>query len=261
MNIPSITPRVTALGLFGAVAVLTASCGGSSGSPAGGSAAGLPSTASVTIPKADRFEPFLLEIAQGGTVTFANQDADAHTVVSMPTDPVDFKLFVESGKSVKQTFSQPGIYGYYCDAHSDYDKTTGLIKAKKEADAYPISMYGIIVVAGDSLPLSTGKAKIVMPSADRFEPLAIAVKQGTQVTWANLDSDAHTVLTDPGESLQFKFVVPANGQASYTFDKPGMYPYFCDAHATWNGELKRVQARPGSSEYPAAMEGVVFVLA
>jgi len=260
MKILWITPRVSALALVGALAVLTASCGGSTGSPSSGSAAGLPGTATVTIPKADRFEPFLLEIAQGGTVTFTNQDADAHTVVSMPTDPVDFKLFVGSGTSVKQTFNQPGIYGYYCDAHSAYDRTTGLIKANKGADAYPISMYGIILVGGDSLPLFAGKAKIVMPSADRFDPLAIAVKQGTQVTWTNLDTDAHTVLTDPGESLQFKFVVPGDGHTSFTFDHAGMYPYFCDAHATWNSELKRVQARPGSSEYPAAMEGVVFVL-
>jgi plastocyanin len=260
MKLLSAIRSLSALALFGAVAILASCGGGSSTSNTGGNAAGLPSTATVTIPKADRFEPFLLEIAAGGTVTFTNQDADAHTVVSMPTDPVDFKLLVESGKSVKQTFSQPGIYGYYCDAHSDYDRATGLIKAKKGASAYPISMYGMILVAGDSLPLSAGKAKIVMPSADRFEPLAIAVKQGTQVVWTNLDSDAHTVLTDPGESLQFKFVVPANGHTSYTFDKAGMYPYFCDAHATWNSELKRVQARPGSSEYPAAMEGVVFVL-
>ena len=90
--------------------------------------------------------------------------------------------------------------------------------------------------------------------------LNLPIKQGTQVTWTNLDADAHTVLTDPGVSVQFKFVVPANGNASYTFDKPGIYPYFCDAHATWNSEVKRVQARPGSSEFPAAMEGVVFVL-
>jgi plastocyanin len=260
MKILWITRRVSALALFGAVGVLTASCGGSSGSPSGGSAAGLPSTATVSIPKADRFEPFLLEIAAGGTVTFTNQDTDTHTVVSMPTDPVDFKLVVASGKSVKQTFTQPGIYGYYCDAHSEYDRTSGLVKADKAADAYPISMYGIILVAGDSLPLSAGKAKIVMPDADRFLPLATAVKQGTQVTWTNLDSDAHTVLTDPGVSSQFKFVVPANGSASYTFDKPGIFAYFCDAHASWNAEIMRVQARPGSSEYPAAMEGVVFVL-
>jgi len=248
------------LAIVGGVAVL-ASCGGSSSSDSSGTAAGLPSTASVNIPKADRFEPFLLQIAAGGTITFTNQDADAHTVVSMPTDPVDFKLLVPSGKSVKLRFSQPGIYGYYCDAHSQYDRTTGLIKANKGADAYPISMYGVVLVGGTNLPVAAGKAKIVMPEADRFLPLTIAVKKGTQVTWTNLDSDAHTVLTDPGVSLQFKFVVPANGNASFTFDKPGIYPYYCDAHATWNSEIKRVQARPGSSEYPAAMEGVVFVVA
>lgn len=252
--------RISLLALFGAIGIL-AGCGGSASSnTAGSAAASFPTSAKVMIPKADRFEPFLLEIAAGGTVTFTNEDADAHTVVSMPTDPVDFKMLVASGKSVSYTFSQPGIYGYYCDAHSDYDRGTGLIKAKQGADAYPISMYGIVLVVGDTLPTSVGKAKIVMPDADRFQPLTLAVKKGTQVTWTNLDSDAHTVLTDPGENVQFKFVVPANGQASYTFGTPGMYPYFCDAHATWNGELNRVQARQGSSEYPAAMEGVVFVL-
>src|SRR5438876_8064287 len=135
MKTLSITHRVSALALFGAVVVLTASCGGSSGS-SGGSTAGLPSTATITIPKADRFEPFLLEIAAGGTVTFTNQDTDAHTVVSMPTDPVDFKLLVEPGKSAKVTFSQPGIYGYYCDADSSYDRTPGFMKANKGAEGY-----------------------------------------------------------------------------------------------------------------------------
>lgn len=121
-------------------------------------------------------------------------------------------------------------------------------------------MYGIVLVAGDTRPIFSGNAKIVMPSADRFEPLTIAVRKGTQVSWTNLDSDAHTVLTDPTDAVQVKFVAPARGSVSYTFDQPGMFPYYCDAHATWNADLKRVQARQGSSEYPAAMEGVVFVL-
>ncbi|MEO6798304.1 MAG: plastocyanin/azurin family copper-binding protein [Candidatus Dormibacter sp.] len=255
------TSCLTFAALLGVAGILAACGNASTGGTSGGTAGrNFPTTAKVTIPKADRFEPFMLQIAAGGRVTFTNGDADTHTVVSMPTDPVDFTLVVASGKSVTQTFTQPGIYGYYCDAHSTYDRTTGLIRANKAADAYPISMYGMILVVGDTLPVFTGKAKIVMPSADRFDPLAMAVKKGTRVTWTNLDSDAHTVLTDPGGSVQFKFVVPANGGASYTFDTPGIYPYFCDAHALWNSELKRVQARPGSSEYPAAMEGVVFVL-
>jgi len=223
--------------------------------------AGLRTSANIIIPKADRFEPFLLEVAAGAVVSWTNQDADAHTVVSMPTDPTDFKLVAMPGQSVAVTFTQAGIYGYYCDAHSTYDPATGLVKAKKGADAYPISMYGIILVAGPALAINAGKAKIVMPSADRFEPLAIAVRSGTQVSWNNLDADAHTVLTDPTNPVQFEFVAPgAGGSVSYTFDKPGIFPYYCSAHATWNADIKRVQARLGSSEYPAAMEGVVFVL-
>ncbi|TME21179.1 MAG: hypothetical protein E6I68_11825 [Chloroflexi bacterium] len=112
-----------------------ASCGGSTST--GTTGGNFPIKATVNIPEADRFEPFLLEIAVGGTVTWTNKDADAHTIVSMPTDPVDFKVLAMSGKSVSETFTQPGIYGYYCDAHSDYDRATGLIKAKQGADAYP----------------------------------------------------------------------------------------------------------------------------
>ena len=250
-------PFAFALGL--ATAGLLASCGGST-SAGGELGAGLPSSVTVNIPKADRFEPFLVEMAAGGTVTFTNNDTDAHTVVSMPTDPVDFLIVVPPGKSVKKTFTQPGIYGYYCNIHSDYDAVTGLIKAKKEADAYPISMYGVLLVAGDGLPVASGKARVVMPDADRFEPLTLAVKQGTEVSWSNLDSDAHTVQTDPGQKVQFKFVVPAGKTTSYTFSQPGIYAYFCDAHAKWNDDIQRVEARTGSSEFPAAMEGVVFVL-
>lgn len=242
------------------VAIVGTACGNASASgAANSSASGLPASATVTIPKADRFEPFLLEVAQGARVTFVNKDSDEHTVVAMPTDPLDFKLAVAPGKSATYTFTQPGIYGYYCDAHSSFDPSTGLVIANKAADAYPISMYGIILVGGATLPIQVGHAKVVMPSADWFEPLAISVKAGTQVTWSNLDSDAHTVVADPGSS-EFRFVAPANGTVSYTFNKPGIYAYYCDAHATWNGELKRVQARTASDVYPAAMEGVVFVL-
>ena len=247
--------------LLAAVVIVGAACSSpSTTSSPSTSSTSLPSTATVTIPKADRFEPFLLEVAQGARVTFTNRDTDAHTVVSMPSDVVDFKLFVAAGQSVTQTFTVPGIYGYYCDAHSHYQASNGLIKADKAADAYPISMYGVILVRGDTLPVLSGNAKIVMPSADRFEPLAIVVRKGTHVRWSNLDKDQHTVLTTPGDAIEFKLVAPAKGTVAYTFDTAGIFPYYCDAFATWNPDLKRVQAREGSSEYPAAMEGVVFVL-
>src|SRR5579864_3685358 len=255
-----IKPALYLLTAVATMVTVATGCGSTTTGGSSGSAGSLPNSASITVPKADRFEPFLVEVGQGATVTWTNRDTDPHTVVGMPTDPVDFKMVLMPGQSASYTFTQPGIYGYYCDAHSSYDPATGLIMARKGSDAYPISMYGIIMVGGGSLALQSGHANVVMPSADWFEPLAIAVKAGTHVTWSNLDSDAHTVVTDPGAPSQFTLVAPPHGAVSYTFDKAGIYAYYCSAHASWNAQLKRVQAAPTSDVYPAAMEGVVFVL-
>jgi len=218
-------------------------------------------SASVTIPHADRFEPLVLEAAAGATVTWNNQDSDAHTVVAMPTDPVDFKLTMAPGASASFTFKQAGVYGYYCDVHSMYDPATGLIKADKGADAYPVSMYGVLVVVDPSLPVWSGHAKVVVPGADRFQPLATVVRAGTTLEWTNIDTDAHSVVSPPGVSKTLNLLVQPRGQSSeFMFPTTGVYTYYCNLHAKWNADLQRAQALPGSSEYPAAMEGVIFVL-
>jgi plastocyanin len=172
MRVPPVRWSISIAATVGLL-LLTDSCG------FGSSNSGLPKTASVTIPHADRFDPFIVKVATGATVTFKNEDTDGHTVVAMPTDPEDFKLLVPAGKQASYTFNQAGVYGYYCDAHSDYDASTGLIKAKKGVDAYPISMYGFILVVDDKLPISSGRTKVVVPEADRFAPLAIVVRKGT----------------------------------------------------------------------------------
>jgi plastocyanin len=229
-------------------------------SPGSAVTASYPTSATVTIPHADRFEPLALEIAAGGTVTWRNHDTDGHTVVGMPTDPVDFKLAVGPGGSTSITFKEAGIYGYYCDAHSTYDRTTGLIKANKGTDAYPVSMYGVILVVDPSLPVASGGDKVVVPGADRFQPLATVVHTGTMVAWTNIDTDPHSVFSPPDVAQQLKLTVQPGGTSDYTFHSTGTYTYYCNLHATWNADLHRVQALPGSSEYPAAMEGVIFVL-
>jgi len=108
----TITRRLQAFSIAAVLLSLVgilASCGGSTAT--GSTGGSLPTHATINIPKADRFEPFLLEIAAGGTVTWTNQDADGHTIVSMPTDPVDFKLLAMSGKSVSETFTLHLIAG------------------------------------------------------------------------------------------------------------------------------------------------------
>ena len=72
-------------------------------------------------------------------------------------------------------------------------------------------------------------------SGNTFEPMNIIINKGTKVTWVNDDSVEHFVNTDshPAHTYEPK----QNSQAlsygdsySYTFEKPGIYPYHCSAH-------------------------------
>ncbi len=84
------------------------------------------------------------------------------------------------------------------------------------------------VSAQSQAPVAT--THVTMPRSYRFDPEVIRVSVGATVTWTNQDNFTHDVhlLGDinwisqplhPGES------------ASYTFTKPGEYPYQCDFHA------------------------------
>jgi len=68
-----------------------------------------------------------------------------------------------------------------------------------------------------------------------FEPARLEVKAGTTVNWTNRGKNNHTVtsetaLFDSGE-------LSPNKGFSYTFNRPGNYPYFCSIH---KGEMKGV---------------------
>ena len=75
-----------------------------------------PGAANVTI-KLFQYQPGRIQVKAGTTVTWVNEDEIFHTVTSEKKNssfdgPLDGK-----GKSFSFTFSQPGIYTYYCDRH------------------------------------------------------------------------------------------------------------------------------------------------
>jgi plastocyanin len=79
----------------------------------------------VTVPEADRFTPFALQIRAGDSVKWVNDDEDAHFVVSddafntagnRGTDellPVDGNVVLR--------FRHPGTFVYYCKLHARLD--------------------------------------------------------------------------------------------------------------------------------------------
>ena len=96
-----------------AVAVLAVGCGGS------GTSEPVAAT-EVEMVKSYTFDPKVVEVEAGDTVTWTNEDNFTHTVQVEGQE--DHK--VERGESVEITFDEPGTYDCVCTLHrQDMDGT------------------------------------------------------------------------------------------------------------------------------------------
>lgn len=75
----------------------------------------VPASTPTVIMKDDAYSPTQLTISAGQTVTFINQDDDAHTVTSTK-GWFDSKGLDSSGVW-RHTFTKPGTYTYFCELH------------------------------------------------------------------------------------------------------------------------------------------------
>lgn len=91
-----------------AAALVAAGCAGSgeSGEPV--------ATTEVEMVKSYRFDPEVIEVEAGETVTWANEDNFTHTVQVDGQEDRE----VGRGESVSITFDTPGTYRYVCTLHS-----------------------------------------------------------------------------------------------------------------------------------------------
>jgi plastocyanin len=70
-----------------------------------------------------------------------------------------------------------------------------------------------------------------------FGPATLTVGVGTSVTWINRDDIPHTVVsTDDPKAFKSK-VLDTDEKFSFTFGKPGTYPYFCSLHPKMTGKV------------------------
>jgi plastocyanin len=68
-----------------------------------------------------------------------------------------------------------------------------------------------------------------------FGPQVVTVKAGVTVIWANHDTEAHTVTSNTG-AFGSKVLQPG-ASYSFTFAKPGTYPYHCTIHPFMTGTV------------------------
>jgi plastocyanin len=101
---------------------------------------------------------------------------------------------------------------------------------------------------------SSGKpdGPVIKLSQLMFTPATTEIKVGTTLTWTNDESISHTVTSgeatgiDANTSLRsgekpdgmYNERLPKKGDSfSFTYDKAGTYPYYCDIHKGMNGEI------------------------
>lgn len=92
----------------------------------------------------------------------------------------------------------------------------------------------------------TGNGTIVRivddAGSNSYSPNPVEVKVGETLTWINDNSNLHTATSNDGV---FNSDVLFEGQSfSYTFDKEGEYPYFCDIHPAMVGMVVVTERSP-----------------
>ncbi|MCK5576723.1 MAG: cupredoxin family copper-binding protein [Dehalococcoidales bacterium] len=98
--------------------------------------------------------------------------------------------------------------------------------------------YGLSCQAsGQTTPTTTSTP--TTPQIDirdfSFQPMSITVPVGTTVTWTNRDSVEHTTTSDT--SVWTSELLGLNESYSYTFNQPGVFPYFCVPHPFMRGAV------------------------
>lgn len=68
-----------------------------------------------------------------------------------------------------------------------------------------------------------------------FGPNDLTLAAGTTVTWMNRDDIPHNVVSTDG-AFKSK-VLDTDEKFSFTFAKPGTYPYFCSIHPKMTGKI------------------------
>ncbi len=63
-----------------------------------------------------------------------------------------------------------------------------------------------------------------------FAPKELTVAAGTKVTWINRDDIPHTIVSSDGPRSFKSPPLDTDDKFSMTFDRPGIYHYFCSIH-------------------------------
>jgi plastocyanin len=105
----------------------------------------------------------------------------------------------------------------------------------------PAAAWRIAVAAGLGLaavalvPACAADAALVKIQNFAFTPQNLTVKAGTAVTFQNEDDIPHLVVAND-HAFRSK-ALDTNDKYTFTFSKPGDFPYFCGLHPHMTGKI------------------------
>jgi plastocyanin len=87
-------------------------------------------------------------------------------------------------------------------------------------------------------PVPAGGGTTITIKNFAFAPPVLTVKAGTVVTWLNQDGAPHAIASDTSSAIAFSSDPLATGASyTFTFAKPGTYPYHCSIHPSMTGTI------------------------
>jgi plastocyanin len=103
----------------------------------------------------------------------------------------------------------------------------------------PVMIAMLLLLAGSPRVTANDHSSAAMAAVKIdnfvFGPQTLTVSVGTTVTWTNSDDIPHTSVSTEGV---FKSkVLDTDEKFSYTFTKPGTYPYYCTIHPKMTGKV------------------------
>jgi plastocyanin len=100
--------------------------------------------------------------------------------------------------------------------------------------AMMVLLAGSPKFAANTQPAAPATAEVKIDNFS-FGPETLTVAAGTTITYSNHDDIPHTVVSTDGV---FKSkVLDTDEKFSYTFAKPGTFPYFCSIHPKMTGKV------------------------
>jgi plastocyanin len=180
------------------------------------------------------FVPGEVTIDLGQTVAFVNAHHDEHTATGSGFDTG----LIAPGEVASVTLDTAGKFAYACRIHPVMTGRIGVRGADGVVPETPTD-------ASDA-PAGPTTVRIVNLA---FNPAEVTIATGTAVSWVNDDSVPHTVTSTDG--VFDSGIFDPGASFTWTFDRPGSYPYACQIHPQMQGTVV-VEGEAVSSASPVS---------